>query len=107
MSLLIASENTPGHRVDRSFDSCMKCTACSSRCPVASVRPDFPGPKQCGPDGERLRLKSPDFLDDALKYCTGCKRCEVPVHRMLKSAILLLRRVPNMVITILNGVSSC
>ncbi|MCL6271669.1 anaerobic glycerol-3-phosphate dehydrogenase subunit GlpC [Sansalvadorimonas sp. 2012CJ34-2] len=62
---------------DRSFDSCLKCTACSSRCPVASVRPDFPGPKQCGPDGERLRLKSPDFLDEALKYCTGCKRCEV------------------------------
>ncbi len=62
---------------DRSFDSCLKCTACSSRCPVATVRPDFPGPKQCGPDGERLRLKSPDFLDEALKYCTGCKRCEV------------------------------
>ena len=44
---------------------------------MALARPDFPGPKQCGPDGERLRLKSPDFLDDALKYCTGCKRCEV------------------------------
>ncbi|MGY0218879.1 anaerobic glycerol-3-phosphate dehydrogenase subunit GlpC [Endozoicomonadaceae bacterium StTr2] len=69
MNLLVAT--------DRSFDSCLKCTACSSSCPVAAVLPDFPGPKQCGPDGERLRLKSRDFLDVALKYCTGCKRCEV------------------------------
>ncbi|WP_329601978.1 anaerobic glycerol-3-phosphate dehydrogenase subunit GlpC [Sansalvadorimonas verongulae] len=69
--------NSGGFTSDRSFDQCLKCTACTSQCPVALARPDFPGPKQCGPDGERLRLKSPDFLDDALKYCTGCKRCEV------------------------------
>lgn len=29
------------------------------------------------PDGERLRLKRPDFYDEALKYCINCKRCEV------------------------------
>ena len=69
--------NSGGFSSDRSFDQCLKCTACSSQCPVSMARPDFPGPKQCGPDGERLCLKSPDFLDEALKYCTGCKRCEV------------------------------
>ena len=29
------------------------------------------------PDRERLRLKKPDFYDEALKYCLNCKRCEV------------------------------
>ena len=76
-TILSSSERGKNKPFDRSFDQCLKCTACSSQCPVASVRPDYPGPKQCGPDGERLRLKSPEFLDDALKFCTGCKRCEV------------------------------
>jgi glycerol-3-phosphate dehydrogenase subunit C len=44
---------------------------------VAAVNSDYPGPKQAGPDGERLRLKKANFYDDALKYCINCKRCEV------------------------------
>ncbi len=76
-AILKSTENKSGHSFDRSFDQCLKCTACASQCPVAAVRPDYPGPKQCGPDGERLRLKSSEFLDEALKYCTSCKRCEV------------------------------
>ena len=35
------------------------------------------GPKQAGPDGERLRLKKFNFYDESLKYCINCKRCEV------------------------------
>ncbi|WP_108651401.1 anaerobic glycerol-3-phosphate dehydrogenase subunit GlpC [Dongshaea marina] len=61
---------------DTSFDQCIKCTVCTVYCPVAKANPEFPGPKQCGPDGERLRLKSPEFYDESLKYCTNCKRCE-------------------------------
>ncbi len=61
---------------DTSFDQCIKCTVCTVYCPVAKANPDFPGPKQCGPDGERLRIKSPEFYDDMLKHCTNCKRCE-------------------------------
>ncbi|PSW05679.1 anaerobic glycerol-3-phosphate dehydrogenase subunit GlpC [Photobacterium lipolyticum] len=61
---------------DTSFDQCIKCTVCTVYCPVAKANPEFPGPKQCGPDGERLRLKSPDFYDETLKLCTNCKRCE-------------------------------
>ena len=38
---------------------------------------DYPGPKQAGPDGERLRLKDAMLYDDALTLCTNCKRCEV------------------------------
>ena len=62
---------------DTTFDNCIKCTVCTTRCPVAEARPDYPGSKQAGPDGERFRIKSPGLYDDALKYCTNCKRCEV------------------------------
>ncbi len=59
------------------FEECMKCTVCTAYCPVVQVNPRYPGPKQAGPDGERLRLKDPIFFDEALKYCLNCKRCEV------------------------------
>ncbi|MCI7140569.1 anaerobic glycerol-3-phosphate dehydrogenase subunit GlpC [Alistipes sp.] len=62
---------------ENNFEQCIKCTVCTVYCPVAAVNPDYPGPKQAGPDGERLRLKRPDFFDAALKYCMNCKRCEV------------------------------
>lgn len=59
------------------FELCTKCTVCTVYCPVTAVNPIFPGPKQSGPDGERYRLKKPEFFDQALKYCLNCKRCEV------------------------------
>ncbi|WP_038184390.1 anaerobic glycerol-3-phosphate dehydrogenase subunit GlpC [Vibrio rhizosphaerae] len=59
-----------------SFEQCIKCTVCTAYCPVSKANPDYPGPKQCGPDGERLRIKNPAYYDEALKYCTNCKRCE-------------------------------
>ena len=59
------------------FEQCIKCTVCTVYCPVVPVNPMYPGPKQAGPDGERLRLKKGLFFDDTLKYCLNCKRCEV------------------------------
>ena len=59
------------------FEECTKCTVCTAYCPVVAVNPLYPGPKQAGPDGERLRLKDPYFFNQALKYCLNCKRCEV------------------------------
>lgn len=59
------------------FEQCTKCTICTVYCPMTPVNPLFPGPKQSGPDGERYRLKGPEFFDPALKYCLNCKRCEV------------------------------
>ena len=41
------------------FEECMKCTICTAYCPVLQVNPLYPGPKQAGPYGERLRLKDP------------------------------------------------
>lgn len=60
---------------DTSFENCIKCTVCTTACPVSRVNPGYPGPKQAGPDGERLRLKDGALYDEALKYCINCKRC--------------------------------
>ena len=67
------NHNTP----EQTFEQCIKCTVCTVYCPVVAVNPDYPGPKQAGPDGERYRLKDPLFYDDALDLCLNCKRCEV------------------------------
>lgn len=71
------------------FEECMKCTVCTAYCPVLQVNPLYPGPKQAGPDGERLRLKDPFFFNYALKYCMNCKRCEVACPSGVKVADLI------------------
>lgn len=76
---------------DPSFESCLKCTACTAVCPVSRNNPFYPGPKQSGPDGERLRLKSLDFYDEALKYCTNCKRCEIACPSDVKIGDIIVR----------------
>lgn len=65
------------NKSENNFEQCIKCTICTVYCPVSKVNPDYPGPKHSGPDGERLRLKDPEFYDESLKYCINCKRCEV------------------------------
>lgn len=62
---------------EHNFEQCLKCSICTVYCPVAAVNPAYPGPKQAGPDGERYRLKDPNFYDESLKMCLNCKRCEV------------------------------
>ena len=69
--------NVQGSISENNFEQCIKCTICTVYCPVVPVNPLYPGPKQAGPDGERLRLKKGFYFDDTLKYCLNCKRCEV------------------------------
>lgn len=71
------------------FEQCIKCTICTAYCPVVAVNPLYPGPKQAGPDGERLRLKNKFFFDENLKYCMNCKRCEVACPSGVKIADLI------------------
>lgn len=59
------------------LEQCVKCNVCTAYCPMVAVRKEYKGPKGCGTDGERYRLKSADFFDETLKYCLNCKRCEV------------------------------
>ncbi|MBQ9548809.1 MAG: anaerobic glycerol-3-phosphate dehydrogenase subunit C [Bacteroidales bacterium] len=59
------------------LEQCLKCNLCTLVCPMMQVNEYYPGPKKAGPDGERYRLKDPDYYDYALKYCLNCKRCEV------------------------------
>lgn len=80
---------------DNSFESCIKCTICTTYCPVSKVNPLYPGPKQAGPDGERLRLKDPALYDEALKYCTNCKRCEVACPSDVKIGDIIQRARAN------------
>lgn len=77
--------------LEESFESCIKCTACTSVCPVSRHNPLYPGPKQAGPDGERLRLKSSKLYDETLKYCTNCKRCEVACPSNVKIGDIIVR----------------
>ena len=72
-----------------SFEQCIKCTVCTVYCPMVAVNPDYPGPKQSGPDGERYRLKNPMFYDDALDLCLNCKRCEVACPSNVKIGDLI------------------
>ncbi len=74
-----------------SFDHCIKCTFCTVYCPVARATPYFPGPKQEGPDGERLRIKNPALIDESVKYCTNCKRCEIACPSHVKIADIIQR----------------
>lgn len=76
---------------DTGFESCIKCTVCTTACPVSRVNPRYPGPKQAGPDGERLRLKDGALYDDALKYCINCKRCEVACPSDVKIGDIIQR----------------
>lgn len=87
------SLNSPASHqyIDESFENCIKCTACTAVCPVSRNNPLYPGPKQAGPDGERLRLKSVELYDEALKYCTNCKRCEVACPSDVKIGDLIVR----------------
>jgi glycerol-3-phosphate dehydrogenase subunit C len=63
---------------DTRFESCIKCTVCTTSCPVSRVNPRYPGPKQAGPDGERLRLKDGALYDEALNTALTASAVKSP-----------------------------
>ena len=60
-----------------SFQHCIRCTICVENCPVSTVNTAFPGPKQAGPDAQRLRLDGGPSRDEWVQLCTQCRRCQV------------------------------
>ena len=71
--------------VGLSSDECLKCSICTTVCPVSRVTDAFPGPKYVGPQAQRFRtglalpvavagmdVASPDVTVD---WCSGCGWC--------------------------------
>ena len=81
-----------------SFENCIRCTICVENCPVFKVNPEYPGPKQAGPDAERFRLDGIETVDKWITHCTQCKRCDYscpygvdPSKLILKAQIKYVR----------------
>jgi len=66
--------NKPAHYA---LDNCIKCSICTTRCPVARVSERFAGPKQNGPDLERFRLQGLAAAHPSIDYCSNCKNCDL------------------------------
>lgn len=77
--------------MDFDFQHCIRCTICVENCPVYRVNPEFPGPKQAGPDTERFRCDDEKSLDKWIRLCSQCKRCEVSCPYGVSPAELILK----------------
>jgi len=77
--------------VDSDFQHCIRCTICVENCPVFTVNPEFPGPKQAGPDTERFRCDDEKSIDTWIRLCSQCKRCEVSCPYGVSPADIILK----------------
>ena len=59
---------------EHNFEQCLKCSICTVYCPVSAVEPNYPGPKQSGPDNERYSLKGAQFFNEQPQLCLNFKR---------------------------------
>lgn len=73
------------------FEHCIRCTICVENCPVFRVQPEFPGPKQAGPDAQRFRIGREKSMDDWVLLCSQCKRCEMACPCGVEPAQIILR----------------
>jgi glycerol-3-phosphate dehydrogenase subunit C len=73
------------------FEHCIRCTICVENCPVFRVNPEFPGPKQSGPDSQRFRMTGERSVDSWVSLCSQCKRCEVACPYGVNPAEIILK----------------
>ena len=73
------------------FEHCVRCTICVENCPVYKVEPRFPGPKQSGPDAQRFRLDGEKSVDQWVKYCSQCRRCQIACPYGVDVAEIILK----------------
>ncbi len=73
------------------YEHCIRCTICVENCPVFRVNPDFPGPKQAGPDAQRFRSEKEKAEDGWVLLCSQCKRCEMACPCGVEPAQIILR----------------
>ncbi len=58
-------------------DVCIRCSTCMAICPVSTVTPLFPGPKQAGPGAQRFRNPHQPSTDEWTELCMGCQLCDM------------------------------
>ncbi len=73
------------------LDQCIKCTICTTACPVAAVTDLFPGPKYEGPQAARFRVPKQVSPDHSVDYCSGCRVCNLVCPSGVKIAELNAR----------------
>jgi len=73
------------------YEHCIRCTICVENCPVFRVNPDFPGPKQAGPDAQRFRMEKEKSVDDWVLLCSQCKRCNMACPCEVEPAEIILQ----------------
>ena len=73
------------------FEHCIRCTICVENCPVMRANPNFPGPKQAGPDAQRFRSDREKTEDDWVLLCSQCKRCEMACPCGVEPAQIILK----------------
>jgi glycerol-3-phosphate dehydrogenase subunit C len=73
------------------LDQCIKCTICTTACPVAAVTDLFPGPKYEGPQAARYRMPGQSSPDHSVDYCSGCRVCNMICPNGVKIAELNAR----------------
>ena len=57
---------------------------------VLRVNPEFPGPKQAGPDAQRFRSDREKAEDEWVLLCSQCKRCEMACPCGVEPAQIIL-----------------
>jgi len=72
------------------LEHCIRCTICVENCPVFRVNPDFPGPKQAGPDAQRFRSEREKAGDGWVLLCSQCKRCDMACPSGVDPAQIIL-----------------
>lgn len=73
------------------YEHCIRCTICVENCPVLKVNPDFPGPKQAGPDAQRFRMEKEKSVDKWVLLCSQCKRCNMACPCGVEPAEIILK----------------
>jgi glycerol-3-phosphate dehydrogenase subunit C len=73
------------------YEHCIRCTICVENCPVFRVNPEFPGPKQAGPDAQRFRNDREKSAEEWVLLCSQCKRCEMACPCGVEPAQIILR----------------
>ena len=74
------------------YEHCIRCTICVENCPVFRVNPEFPGPKQAGPDAQRFRSAREKAQDGWVLLCSQCKRCEMACPCGVEPAQIILKQ---------------